>query len=233
MNWLFLVLLAFCALEVIRGARKGFIRMVVSMVFLILVVILSSVINPYVSDFIKNHTGIYRTFTESCSEMIENRLEETGDELSLNDQVQFIDGLPLPKTVRYGLLKNNTAETYRKLAAEKFADYLAAYVGNLLVHAVAFLVSFAAALILMQIFLHVTDLLTALPVISQINYAGGALLGFAWAMIFIGLFFILAALLVDTGFGQMVQDAMQESSFVRWFYDHNVLWLLIEVFLGL
>ena len=52
-------------------------------------------------------------------------------------------------------------------------------------------------------------------------------------MIFIGLFFILAALLVDTGFGQMVQDAMQESSFVRWFYDHNVLWLLIEVFLGL
>ena len=105
--------------------------------------------------------------------------------------------------------------------------------GNLLVHAVAFLVSFAAALILMQIFLHVTDLLTALPVISQINYAGGALLGFAWAMIFIGLFFILAALLVDTGFGQMVQDAMQESSFVRWFYDHNVLWLLIEVFLGL
>lgn len=233
MNWLFLVLLAFCALEVIRGARKGFIRMVVSMVFLILVVILSSVINPYASDFIKNHTGIYRTFTESCSEMIENRLEETGDELSLNDQVQFIDGLPLPKTVRDGLLKNNTAETYRKLAAEKFADYLAAYVGNLLVHAVAFLVSFAAALILMQIFLHVTDLLTALPVISQINYAGGALLGFAWAMIFIGLFFILAALLVDTGFGQMVQDAMQESSFVRWFYDHNVLWLLIEVFLGL
>ena len=97
MNWLFLVLLAFCALEVIRGARKGFIRMVVSMVFLILVVILSSVINPYVSDFIKNHTGIYRTFTESCSEMIENRLEETGDELSLNDQVQFIDGLPLQK----------------------------------------------------------------------------------------------------------------------------------------
>ena len=36
-----------------------------------------------------------------------------------------------------------------------------------------------------------------------------------------------------SGFGQMVQDAMQESSFVRWFYDHNVLWLLIEVFLGL
>lgn len=233
MNWLFLGLLAFCVLEVIRGARKGFVRMAVSMVFMILVFVLSSVLNPYVSSFIKNNTDIYRTFTESCSDMIEERLEENGEELSLNMQVQIIDELPLPKTVKDGLMKNNTQETYRKLAAEKFADYIAAYVGNLLLCAAAFLISFLLALLLLQIFLHMTDILTALPVISQINYAGGALLGFVWAMIWIGLFFILAALLSQTEFGHMVQAAMQESAAVRWFYDHNILWLLIEVFLGL
>lgn len=233
MNWLFLLLLVFCVLNVIRGAQKGFVRMLVSMVFLILVFVLSSVINPYISGFIKNNTGIYRTFTESSSDMIEDRLEETGTELSLNMQVQIIDELPLPKTVKDGLLKNNTQDTYRKLAVEKFADYIAAYVGNLLVRAVAFLASFVLALLLVQIFLYMTDLLTALPVISQINYAGGALLGFVWAMIWIGLFWVLAELLGQTGFGQLVQTAMQESVFVRWFYDHNIVWLLIEVFLGL
>lgn len=233
MNWLFLGLLAFCVLEVIRGARKGFVRMAVSMVFMILVFVLSSVLNPYVSSFIKNNTDIYRAFTESCSDMIEERLEENGEELSLNMQVQIIDELPLPKTVKDGLMKNNTQETYRKLAAEKFADYIAAYVGNLLLCAAAFLISFLLALLFLQIFLHMTDILTALPVISQINYAGGALLGFVWAMIWIGLFFILAALLSQTEFGHMVQAAMQESAVVRWFYDHNILWLLIEVFLGL
>ena len=178
-------------------------------------------------------TGPGETFTESCSDMIEDRMEEAGDALTLNAQVQIIDELPLPKTVKDGLLKNNTAMSYKKLSADKFADYVAAYVGNLLLCAVAFLLSFVLALILMQIFLHVTDLLTALPVISQINFAGGALLGFVWAMIFIGLFFILASLLSGTGFGQMVQAAVQESASVRWFYDHNMLWLLIEVFLGL
>ena len=165
--------------------------------------------------------------------MIEDRMEEAGDALTLNAQVQIIDELPLPKTVKDGLLKNNTAMSYKKLSADKFADYVAAYVGNLLLCAVAFLLSFVLALILMQIFLHVTDLLTALPVISQINFAGGALLGFVWAMIFIGLFFILASLLSGTGFGQMVQAAVQESASVRWFYDHNILWFVIEVFLGL
>ena len=233
MNWLFLVLLAFCILGVIRGACKGLVRMAVSMVFLGLVFVLASVINPYVSSFIRDNTELYRTFTESCSDMIEDRMEEAGDALTLNAQVQIIDELPLPKTVKDGLLKNNTAMSYKKLSADKFADYVAAYVGNLLLCAVAFLLSFVLALILMQIFLHVTDLLTALPVISQINFAGGALLGFVWAMIFIGLFFILASLLSGTGFGQMVQAAVQESASVRWFYDHNMLWLLIEVFLGL
>lgn len=233
MNWLFLVLLAFCILGVIRGARRGLVRMAVSMVFLVLVLVLASVINPYVSSFIKNNTELYRNFTESCSNLIEDRMEDAQEALTLNDQVQLIDELPLPQTVKDGLLKNNTATGYKKLAAEKFADYIAAYVANLLLCAVAFLLSFVLALILIQIFLHVTDLLTALPVISQINFAGGALLGFIWSMIFIGLFFILASLLSGTGFGQMVQDAVQESAAVRWFYDHNMLWLLIEVFLGL
>lgn len=233
MNWLFLVLLVFCILSVLHGARKGFVRMVVSTVFLILVFVLSSVLNPYVSSFVKNNTDLYRTFTESCSEMIEDRLEENSGELSVSMQVQIIDELPLPKTVKDGLMKNNTAEAYKALAVEKFADYIAAYVGNLLVRALAFLVSFLLALVIVQIFLHVTDLLAALPVISQINYAGGALLGFVWAMIWIGLFFLLAALLSQTAFGRMVQAAMQESAMVRWFYDHNILWFLIEVFLGL
>ena len=207
--------------------------MAASMVFLVLVLVMASVINPYVSSFIRDNTELYRTFTESCSDMIEDRMEEAGDALTLNAQVQIIDELPLPKTVKDGLLKNNTAMSYKKLSADKFADYVAAYVGNLLLCAVAFLLSFVLALILMQIFLHVTDLLTALPVISQINFAGGALLGFVWAMIFIGLFFILASLLSGTGFGQMVQAAVQESASVRWFYDHNILWFVIEVFLGL
>lgn len=233
MNWLFICLLAFCVLCVINGARKGFVRMAVSMVFLILVCILSSVLNPYVSSFIKENTGLYRVFTENCSNMIEERLEESSSELTLNAQVQAIDSLPLPQTVKDGLMKNNTAESYRRLAVEQFADYIAAYLGNLLVSAVAFLVSFILAFLLIRIILGFTDLLTALPVISQINFAGGALLGFVSAMIWIGLFFLLAELLGNTAFGQLVQEALQESTAVHWFYDHNILWVLIEVLLGL
>ena len=233
MNWLFICLLVFCLLCIWRGAQKGFLRMAVSMIFLILVLLLASILNPYVSSFIKEHTGLYTVFTEKCSDMIETKLEEMDGELTLNDQVQAINGLPLPENVKNGLLKNNTAESYRKLAVQQFADYIAAYLGNLMLRAVAFLISFILAVILLKIILAATDLLTALPVISQINFAGGALLGFANAMIWIGLFFVLAGLLSDTAFGQMVQGAIQESTAVHWFYDHNAIWLLMEVLLGL
>lgn len=233
MNWLFICLLAFCIFCVWRGASKGFLRMAVSMVFLILVLVLSSVLNPWVSSFIKEHTGLYTVFTEKCSDMIETKLEETDQELTLNEQVQAIDSLPLPESIKDGLMKNNTAESYRRLAVQQFAEYIAAYLGNLMLRAVAFLVSFVLALLLVKIILAATDLLTALPVISQINFAGGALLGFVNAMIWIGLFFVLASLLADTAFGQMVQEALQESTAVHWFYDHNIWWTLLEVLLGL
>jgi uncharacterized membrane protein required for colicin V production len=231
MNWLFLVLLAFCILYVIRGARKGFVRMAVSMVFFILVFVLSSLLNPPISSFLKNNTGIYTAFTKSCSDIIEDKLEETGEELTLSMQVKVIDELSLPTTVKEGLLRNNTSATYQQLAAKQFADYVASYLGNLMLSALAFLISFCLALVLVQIFLHATDLLTALPVISQINFLGGGLLGFAAAMVWIGLFFLLASLLYETGFGQAVHAALQESAAVQWFYDHNILWLLIEMLL--
>ena len=49
MNWLRYVLLAVCILSALAGYRKGLVRTVLSMVFLILVTGLAIWMNPYVS----------------------------------------------------------------------------------------------------------------------------------------------------------------------------------------
>ena len=59
MNWLCVVLLIFLVLSVANGARKGLVRMVVSLVFMILVMGLSSILHPYISNYIKENTKIY------------------------------------------------------------------------------------------------------------------------------------------------------------------------------
>ena len=57
MNWLFWILLVIFALFVIQGARKGMVRTAVSMVSFILVIVAASWINPYMGDFIREHTS--------------------------------------------------------------------------------------------------------------------------------------------------------------------------------
>ena len=232
MNWLAVILLLFCLLYTVYGARRGLVRMVVSMVFMILVMVLSSVLNPRISSFLKESTPLYDSLTEYCSDMVETKMEAMEGDMTLNLQVQLIDELPVPKNVRDALLKNNNEKGYKSVAAADFADYVGAYLGNLLLRAASFLLSYIASFILVGIFLRVTDLMTKLPLVSQVNYLGGGLIGFFMAMIWISVLFLLASLFSSTQFGHYVQQAVEGSAYVRWFYDHNLMWILLEILLG-
>ena len=61
MNWLLLVILIVIILSAAAGYRRGFVRTVLSMVFLILVMVVSGWISPYISDALKEHTQITET----------------------------------------------------------------------------------------------------------------------------------------------------------------------------
>ena len=65
MNWLLLVILIVIILSAAAGYRRGFVRTVLSMVFLILVMVVSGWISPYISDALKEHTQITETIRTS------------------------------------------------------------------------------------------------------------------------------------------------------------------------
>ena len=231
MNWLCVVLLAFLALSVANGARKGLVRMVVSLVFMILVMGLSSVLHPYISSYIKENTKMYDTVLDGCSRVINERLRQiaelfaTDPELSV--QVEVIDSLPLPAGMKDGLLKGNNAEAWDLFSVDRFSDYLAVYLADLILRAAAFLLSFMAAFIVVKIGQNIAYMLTSLPGISLLNRAAGAAFGLVQACIWIELFFMLVMLVQDTDFGQMLIAAVQENEILNHLYNHNVLWFLL------
>lgn len=57
MSWLTFVLLALVLIFAIQGFRKGLLRMVISMVFFLMVLGVTSWLNPYISDFVREHTS--------------------------------------------------------------------------------------------------------------------------------------------------------------------------------
>ena len=221
------MLLVFLALSVANGARKGLVRMVISLVFMILVMGLSSILHPYISSYIKENTKIYDTVLDGCGKVIDERLRLQQEELTLSVQVQIIDSLPLPDGMKDGLLKGNNAESWEMFSVDKFSDYLAAYLADLAVRAAAFLLSFMAAFIVVKIGQNIAYMLTALPGISLLNRAAGAVFGLVQACIWIELFFVLVMLLQDTDIGQVLIAAVQENGILSHLYNNNVLWYLL------
>ncbi|MCD8149645.1 MAG: CvpA family protein [Clostridiales bacterium] len=89
MNWLLIVVLILFVLCVIQGWRKGFLRLLFSLVSWVVMIVLVSYISPYISEFLKNNTGIYEWIESRCAETIQSRLgtgleflAETGGEMA-------------------------------------------------------------------------------------------------------------------------------------------------------
>ncbi len=235
MNWLFWVMLIFISLMMLRGGRRGFARSIVSMLSLVLVMLLASWINPYVSDFLKEKTPVYETVKERCGEILqeqavsgaEGQLAEIQEELSRNQQIQAINNLPVPGTIREALNENNNSEIYDFFGVSSFADYIAAYIANYIVHGISFLLSVLLASLIIRIILSALELLTDLPVIGFLNTALGMLLGGIQALLWIGLFFLFVTLISRTSAGQILVEQIDGNALLSFAYENNILLQII------
>jgi len=230
MNWLFYVILGFILMSIFVGARKGFFKMAISMVFLILVLILASLLNPYVAKFLREKTSVYETINEKSKAVVMSYLEK--DELPQDDMAEadissamqnsILESLPLPQTFKNNLISNNKTDIYELLGVNKFVDYLASYVAYSVTNGIAFLLSFALAIILIRVIMYAINILTSLPGIGFINSVGGMVLGGAQAILWIWVFFVVVTVLYNTTFGETLMSAIEGDAFLSFLYDKNV-----------
>ena len=226
MSWLFWILLVIFALFVIQGARKGLVRTAVSMVSVILVIAAVSWINPYVGDFIREHTGWEESIQEHTSQMLAGVIEEQM-EPDAGQQEEIIRQLPLPDGMKDFLLKNNTVEGYQNLAAESFADYVSGYLAYAVINGIAFVLSFVVTIILIRLILYAVDILTDLPVISGLNRAGGIVLGAVQGLLWLWIILLAVALFAETPAGRVLMEQIRGDLVLNWLYNNNFLTMAI------
>ena len=226
MNWLFWILLVIFALFVIQGARKGMVRTAVSMVSFILVIVAVSWINPYMGDFIREHTSWEESIQQRTSEMLAGVIEDQL-EPDAGQQEEIIRQLPLPDGMKELLLENNNEEGYRSMAAEGFADYLSGYLAYAVINGIAFVLSFVVTIILIRLILYAVDILTDLPVLGGINRAGGIVLGAVQGLLWLGIIFLVIALFADTPAGRVLMEQIRSNPVLSWLYNNNFLTMAI------
>lgn len=226
MNWFFWVLLALVIMFMVQGFRKGLIKTAVSMVFIIIVMIASSWLNPYVSGFIRENTDWQSRLEIKCSEIILKEMESRGN-LPEESQIDFLEELPLPRTMREKLIENNDAEKYQQLSAENFTEYVSGYIAHGMINGIAFLLSFVIAIIILKIILRAVDLLTELPVLGTVNRLAGMIFGAVQGILWIWIAFLMISLLSETSAGAYLLKMIREDPILLWIYDSNYLMAVI------
>lgn len=235
MSWLSYVLLIFAALSIFRGARRGFVRMALSMGFLVLVLLITMWLNPRVGDYLRNSESIYGKIESSCGKFLESNFwKEVPEEAGKTPEMQanLIEELPLPEILKEKLEENNNRQVYELLRVDSFKDYLAGSLAYWICSAIAFVVTFILAVLVVQLIMCALDLLTELPGLSLVNTLGGMALGLLQALIGVWVLFVIVTMLCNTEVGAYLLGEISGDAFLNLIYENNILLKLLFSVIG-
>lgn len=219
MNWLLIVVLLILLGNAIIGMRVGFIKTVFSLVSLILALILTLWISPMVKNYMMGNEKFYN----SIANKVEKLLPFGEEEIMEEEQPEAIEGLSVPKSIKEGLLKNNTVENYKDMAITGFKQYVSRYLTGVIINSLSFIATFIAILLLLWVIFMALDLISKLPLLNQVNKTAGLLAGLVHGLILVWLFFVLLNVFGGTAFGQSVLELVGENEVLSIIYNNNIL----------
>lgn len=227
-TWLGIAVLALIAAACIMGFRKGFVKEIVSVFFMLISFLLVWAVNPYVNTFVKEYTPVYDTIQDKCQTLVS---EQIGNKKTLDkeEQNQVMENMELPDLLKNALVENNTAETYRYLAVSTFTEYISDSLAVMAVNGISFLISFVLSAAVIKLLGFILNVLTKLPVINGINKIAGAAVGGSKCIIFIWIAFLVLTLLCNTTLGQQGMALIQQDAFLNFLYSQNVF---VKVFMS-
>ena len=219
MNWLVIIVLAILIVNAFIGRKVGFIRTVFSLCSMIVAVILTIWINPYVNDFMRGNEKIY----QGISSQVEKMITLSEKQADTSEQVSIIEGMHLPQSLKDSLIENNNAQAYKALAIDNFNDYVVSYLTGLIINAMSFIITFVVILIILWVLCFTLNIISKLPLLNQINKSAGFIAGLIHGLIVVWLFFILITVFGSTQIGQQGLEMIGESQILNLIYNNNFI----------
>lgn len=220
MNWLLIIVLAILLFCAIRGWRRGFLRILYSLVSIILLMGLMAYATPHISNFVKENTGIYTSIEERCTEAIQERAE-AGIESAAGES--DVAGISLPDKVSSYIM--GTGEGV--LENSGVYDVIGSKAADWLLGGIAFFLALILSLIIVNAIGKILDIANKIPIIKGINRTLGIFAGFLQGFIIIWLAFLFLALIAGTSVGELCINFIDENFFLKYLYYHNAL---LEIF---
>ncbi|MCI7263428.1 MAG: CvpA family protein [Clostridiaceae bacterium] len=220
-NWLAIAVGVYLAGMILYGHYRGFIKIAVSAVALVLTLLVVHTVSPQVTGFIRNNTGICAAFENSMQKAA--GLGETPEMEEPAAQRLAIEEMDFPAQLKRALLENNNNEVYEILGVKTFTQYVSKYLANAIINIISFLLVFVLVFTAIRILTVWLDLVARLPVLSGTNKIAGAILGGAEGLLFLWIACLFITAFSGTDIGRAVIHQIEESTWLSFLYNHNLL----------
>lgn len=234
MNILLLVVAIILLASVFIGYKKGFLKIIASLVATLVCIVLVILISPHVSKWLQESTPLREIVQDKCIEMwvegVATEEEAMQMEISRDQQITMIEGAEIPEMFRQMLLENNNNEVYAALGVNTFGQYIGAYIAKVVADILAFLITLIVVFILMKVVMGVLGIIDKLPLIGGVNRLAGGAVGIGVGILIIWIMFIVITLLYNTPIGAACLEDISESQILTKLYENNMLMNYITKF---
>ena len=227
-NWLLVLVVVFVVGMTLYGHYRGFFKIALSSLALVITLVVVNATLPQVSSFIKANTSIEKMVRETMLDCI--GIDDMDSELIMSPlgQSEAINELQLPSELKKLLIANNTGEVWQQLGVEYFKDYVGEYLGNIAFNVVGFVVLFIIVFVLLHILIRVLNLFSKLPVIHGLNQIVGAVLGFALGMVYVWIAGMIVNGFSGTEWGSYLMHMINKSAFLTFILRFNPISYLLR-----
>lgn len=253
MNVLTIVVLIVFLIFIGLGFARGLVKSVFKIILTALALILSYLLSPIISNVIVEYTNIddsirnkvYASIEKTVEEKIKEEINQDIESIDAtttnqlveqymeqepnrNSQIDFIQNMKLPEFLQKALIDNNHLEMKQEIGVTSFYDYISTYLARMIVNAMGFFCTFLLLTLLFNVTLLLMNMVMKLPGLNIINRLGGAVLGFAEALLIVWVVFIVIDMAVGTKAGGNLINQINESKMLTLIYEKNVIAQFIE-----
>ncbi len=224
MNWLLVIVIAILVFCSWRGRKKGFVKTAFTIFSTIIAILITMWVSPYVSKWMKNSDGLNEYVNRKVSEQITT--DEVGD--SVSEEVNFIEGLEVPSIIKDALIKNKTPDVYKTMNVNNFKGYVVQFISTFIISVAVFLVLWIIVKIILGIISVTLDLVSSLPIISDIDRVGGLLAGLVNGFLIVWIGLLLATVFASSQIGQSIFAQINDSKFLSIVYNYNLILIFLS-----
>ena len=205
MNLLTIIVIAYLAIVIIRAFMKGFLGTLFSMMFLVLVILTTSLVTPKMKELFKGSENLQGYFTKKSVEFVENGGARTGFDGVTNagEAAEAAVGLAL------------SIAGVNAIEADQMTDYLM----GLCAAVTTFILSAIAWLIIYIIFTRMKKH----KAVKALDHILGIPLGAFRGVIFVWIVLGLISVLSFTRIGVSAAEQVSASPFLTFLYENNLL----------